>query len=426
MAPLLLLCLFLWVCVQDFCVVYGDDGTQRKSLSICEYVGLKVGTELADAYNLYDVDHDWNHRMYQDYIVKNLGFAPWMAQGIGGKTVEGNDAKQLHNDAGWVGHSADESPYKSINHKWIYMFGDSTTRQVWASFAAPFKGNSFERNAKEWTRHYCNKQEHRHRHGNSGTFDEEGWRGPCGKNEVTCHISGYGDRGVLTFDWKHFPFEDYDEYLWSESGPWIAGFSGEGQRRPDLLTIQTGMHTCWHAIPEGLYSRHLNTTNEAMIDNHIRDLLKLFKSVRTALDAPVKGTTQFRSNATTVIILTSGNTGLGMDGLKTDACIQRFNRAVVDAAHLYGFAVLDRGEIERRLVQKSLFAAHATIPIEMHLIQPAQNIVATSLLRTFECLLAKEVSRSRVAGDSDMSYPLKIDAKGIDASMARPLHTPPG
>ena len=38
-------------------------------------------------------------------------------------------------------------------------------------------------------------------------FPEEGWRGPCGLNEVTCHVSGYGSEGLLTFDWKHFPYE---------------------------------------------------------------------------------------------------------------------------------------------------------------------------------------------------------------------------
>jgi hypothetical protein len=78
-----------------------------------------------------------------------------------------------------------------------------------------------------------------------GSFPQEGWRGPCGVNEVTCHVSGYGDGGILTFDWKHFPYEDYDDYLWGNSptnsnGLWITGFDGEGTRRPDILTIQTG------------------------------------------------------------------------------------------------------------------------------------------------------------------------------------------
>ena len=53
----------------------------------------------------------------------------------------------------------------------------------------------------------CGGQNFRVKHGKFGDFPEEGWRGPCGRNEVTCHISGYGDEGLLTYDWKHFPYE---------------------------------------------------------------------------------------------------------------------------------------------------------------------------------------------------------------------------
>lgn len=390
----------------------------------CEFIALRYATGLADAFNAPDLNFDWSSRTYQDYIVQHLGFAPWMAHGVkgkGGKTLTEGDAKSLHTAEKWIGAPMDQSPYAVLNHKWIYMIGDSTTRQIWASFAAPFKGNSFERNAKEWTRHYCNKQEHRKRH-TGASYDEEGWRGPCGKNEVQCHISGYGDGGVLTFDWKHFPFEDYDEWQWSPSGPWTKGFSGEGNRRPDLLTVQTGLHTCWHSIPEGLYSRHLNQSDDAMIKRHTDDMWKLMKHIREAIDHEVEG----NRNDTTVIILTSGATGLGADGLKTDACILRFNRITMDAAHAYGFAVLDRGEIERRLMYKSMFAANPIIPVEMHLIQPAQNIVATALLKMYECLVKYGASRSRRPGEATAVYPLrKIDGHNTDWSLARPLHTPP-
>lgn len=393
--------------------------------SRCEFEALKLGTELSDIYNAPDLSHDWFHRVYQNEIVEKLGFAPWMANGIpgSGNTLTGQNARDLHAKNHWVGSSTDSSPYTILNHKWIYMFGDSTTRQIWASYAAPFKGNNFERNAKEWTRSYCSKQDHRKRHGDHGHFDDEGWRGPCGKNEVTCHISGYGDRGLLSYDWKHFPFEDYDEFMWSDQGPWVAGFSGEGVRRPDLLTIQMGLHSCWHAVPEGLYSQHLNGTNQHMIDTHINDVTKLFSAVRRAIDTQPKDPAAQR-NETTVVILTSGVTGLGEAGLKTDACVQKMNRAVSKAAHEHNFVVLDRGEIERRFLHKSLFAQDVTVPLEMHLIQPAQNIIATSLLDIYRCALRFDISRSKKAGDPVITYPLKIDVKPIDGH-ARPLHMPP-
>ena len=42
---------------------------------------------------------------------------------------------------------------------------------------------------------------------------------PCWKNEKTCQThyddSGMGDNITLTYDWKHFIYEDYDRYLYS-------------------------------------------------------------------------------------------------------------------------------------------------------------------------------------------------------------------
>lgn len=428
---LLLLSSLQLLCIIQILVrgesLYPDNVVKYGShISECEYNSLKLGTELVDVYNAPDLSHDWFQRVYQNELVSKLGFAPWMANGIpgSGKTLTGQDSRQMHSQNHWIGSTTENSPYHILNHKWIYMFGDSTTRQIWASFAAPFKGNSFERNAKEWTRSYCNKQDHRKRHGDHhGSFDEEGWRGPCGKNEVTCHISGYGDSGLLSYDWKHFPFEDYDDFMWSEKGPWVVGFSGEGVRRPDLLTIQTGLHSCWHAVPEGMYSQHLNQTNSDMIKDHIKDMTKLLGAVRKAIDTQPKDPNAMR-NSTTVIVLTSGTTGLGEGGMRTDSCIQKFNRATVKAAHAHGFLVLDRGEIERRFLYKSLFAEEVAVPIEMHLIQPAQNIIGTSLLDLYGCALKFDISRSRRGGESEISYPLSMEIKAIDGH-ARPLHMPP-
>ena len=65
-------------------------------------------------------------------------------------------------------------------------------------------------NTSDLTFNYCLQcagQKNRVKHGKSGNFTEEGWSGKCGINEVTCHISGYGDGGLLSYDWKHFPYE---------------------------------------------------------------------------------------------------------------------------------------------------------------------------------------------------------------------------
>lgn len=394
---------------------YSDDKQFRSKIARCEYSALRLGSEMADVFNAPVSDEDWNERVHQDYIVENLGFAPWIANGIyqsGGKTLTGLNAKEVHSKGGWTGKSVDDSPYAVLNHKWVYMFGDSTTRQVWASFAASFQGNNFERNAKEWTRHYCNGQTNRVRHVKGGHFDDEGWRGPCGVNEVTCHLSGFGDGGLLSFDWKHFPYEDYDDYLWGDRGPWIAGFPGEGNRRPDILTIQFGMHSCWHSNPNGLASKHLEEINQTMIEKHIEDIPKLMKAIRRAIDIG----NEKNKNPTTVIILTSGSCGLNEGGSSIDECILRFNRIAADSAHAVGFSVLERGEIERRLLFKSFKAPKPLLIGDMHLPQPAQNVIATCLLHLMTCL------NNTVGCHSD----IPSVRPGHQSVQARPVHSPPG
>jgi len=402
----------------------------ENEVSRCEISSLKLGSDIADVFNAPIGEEDWNERVHQDLIIEKLGFAPWTANGIsgtGGKTLQGNDARAIYEKAGWGGKNIAESPYAYLDHKWIYMLGDSTTRQVWASFASPFQGNNFERNAKEWTRHYCNGQSHRKRHAKNGEFDHEGWRGPCGVNEVTCHVSGYGDKGVLSFDWKHFPYEDYDEYLWGTEGPFRAGFPGEGLRRPDVLTVQMGMHTCWHANPEGLYSKHLPGINDTMVEAHLKSIPKLMQSIREAIDQDVvpkapsaAGDVQTQTR-TTVIVLTSGSTGMDTGGVSIDTCIRRFNRAATKAAHDYGFAVLDRGEIEHRLMHKSTLAEHPILRSDMHLPQPGQNLVSTCLLHLMGCL---SNSTAGMKINSDVLSKRAVHSHA--ASAAKPLHSPPG
>ena len=60
----------------------------------------------------------------------------------------GSIARKIYHRSGWNAKNISMSPYAALDHKWIYMFGDSTTRQIWASFAAPFQNANFERNAK--------------------------------------------------------------------------------------------------------------------------------------------------------------------------------------------------------------------------------------------------------------------------------------
>lgn len=379
------------VCMLGLCLGFSvalDKAFSKEHITKCEIDAMRLGSSLGDVFNGPVDARDWSERMHQNFIAKHLGFAPWLSSGLkgSGKTLTNDDINMIREEHGWVGHNSTDSPYAVLNKKWIYMFGDSTTRQIWASFAASFQGNNFERNAKEWTRQYCNKQGHRVNHPKGGVFPEEGWEGPCGVNEVTCYVSGYGDGGLLTFDWKHFPYEDYDEHIFGENGIWHSDPIKAGPdagRRPDLFTLQSGMHTCWHAHPDGFYSKGLTEFNQTMYDAHVRQLDTLYAKTREAVN---RRSESGKEPATKVVVLTSGAVYKTHGTTSLDECILRFNRKSTDLAHKYGFAVLDRGEIERRFMYKSLYSDNAFIQEDMHLPMPAQTIIATCLLNMFTCL----------------------------------------
>ena len=129
-----------------------ERGDIIQHLSTCEYEALKLGTDFADIINSAIGSGGWDQRVHQDFIKENLGFSPI--------TKKRHDADNFSDGNLFsTNKSIEDSPYKILNHKWIYMFGDSTTRQVWSSFAAPFQSNNFERNAKEWTRQYVSTYE---------------------------------------------------------------------------------------------------------------------------------------------------------------------------------------------------------------------------------------------------------------------------
>jgi len=260
------------------------------------------------------------------------------------------------------------------------MMGDSTVRQIWATFVSPFQNNDFERNAKEWTRSNsdnCKRQfPHRREHPSGGNFPEEGWNGKCGNNEVTCSLSGFGPEGKITFDWKHFPWEDYDEWLFGTSGRWS---NDTAERRPDILTFEVGLHTCFHAhLGDG------KPLNQTLIEKHEKDLPKLMTGIREAIERP-----NARGTKTQVILVTGGRIGNPDHAL--DQCSWRFNRVAAREAHAQGFSVFEREEIERRLLFKSEhYVAHRTMKPQLHLENPAPQIIATALLGLISCLRKNE------------------------------------
>ena len=162
--------------------------------------------------------------------------------------------------------------------------------------------------------------------------------------------------------------------------------------------------------------------NRTTLDRHLAGIPVLMQSVRRAINAAHKATD---GKATTqVIVVTSGAT-YSNNGTRMDDCIARFNRLMESEAHKAGFAVLERGEIERRLMFKSLQAETPLLTPLMHLPQPAQNIVSTCLLSLIQCLTESGIPMGNISTDL-LNDNLAERARRHRIADPKALHSPPG
>ena len=181
----------------------------------------------------------------------------------------------------------------------------------------------------------------------------------------------YGSRLVCDFT-----SQDYDDHVFGDHGVWQTDIK---EKRPDVFTVEFGLHTCVHALlPKKGFAG-----DQGIISRHYDHIPKLMRSIRTAIERPGVNRTAM------VIIVTSGASGLDK-GAQVDRCIAKFNRKAAEEAHKQGFAVLERGEIERRLLHKSFGSETPFLVTDTHLEQPAQAVVSTCLLRLMTCLEAEK------------------------------------
>lgn len=168
---------------------------------------------------------------------------------------------------------------------------------------------------------------------------------------------------------KHFPYEDYDAYLFGEDGLWKQNSTAKSY--PDVLIIHTGLHTCLHSFD------HKNIT----LPQHHKDSIDfLFRDLTQALHR-----TPSILPKTKVIIELAGRSAYANPQIIK--CQRNLNRYLARKAHQHGFIIFDREEIERRLVFKSEFNnERKLIATTMHLNPPASHIIATGILSIIQCL----------------------------------------
>lgn len=137
--------------------------------------------------------------------------------------------------------------------------------------------------------------------------------------------------------------------------------------------------------------------NETMINSHASLVSFLMNDIKEAVTSGIyvspKRDSLFQrvANVTLVLVTTTGMTYIP----RVDICINQFNRIILDEAHKHGFPVLDRAEIERRLLRRSLGHPRPVLKNSVHLEKPAPAITSTALLNMISCLIKTNATKSK-------------------------------
>lgn len=175
---------------------------------------------------------------------------------------------------------------------------------------------------------------------------------------------------------KHLPFDEYDQWLWGEQGPW----STTTPAPPDVLVVQLGTHICIHGVVPG------KDVNEELVKEQEAKIPLLMQAIKEAVGRPRAGGGAAGGNTTVIVSTASRNVN---GDPRSGFCMWRLNRVIAHEAHLRGFAVFEREELEHRLFFKSEHSPQEiqqTTVKDTLLAAPAPQILATTLLNMISCL----------------------------------------
>jgi hypothetical protein len=145
--------------------------------------------------------------------------------------------------------------------------------------------------------------------------------------------------------------------------------SSDSHKPPDILVLQLGHITCVLPYNGTLADGHV------FVQNTEENVKTFFKQLKEFL--PTTG-----ANTTVVISLTSR----AFLDWGSDHCTWRLNRIIAYEAHKYGFIVLEREEIETRLLSRHEKAPEPIKSPKALLAFPGVQIVAASLITLLNCL----------------------------------------
>jgi len=189
---------------------------------------------------------------------------------------------------------------------------------------------------------------------------------------LLCNSTGFGSNGVITFQHHDSLLEEFkpntlQSILSPESLYSTTILSGD-----QFFFIQLGYHACFAPFNQSsLYSTDYIKTAEGNIKSFLDELAEVLKP--------------FTREANNVIISMTGRT-FPTDDRAADVCTWRLNRMIAYHAHTHGWMLLEREEIEHRLLLKTDYADEPIRSVHSLLTFPAPQIIASSAIAMIDCV----------------------------------------
>jgi hypothetical protein len=145
--------------------------------------------------------------------------------------------------------------------------------------------------------------------------------------------------------------------------------------KPDYILLQIGYSACY--LPYNTTTH----TNEDMISKTEKTIPQFMTSLKEIMSTSL---TEDGSNSTLILSLPGRSY---LKDYRANTCTWRMNRILAYHAHMNGFIVIEREEIEHRLVFKSEHSNHPFLEVKIGgLDTPAPQIIATTFLSLIACL----------------------------------------
>lgn len=126
-----------WFALLVLTAVAKTYAVMDKITAACELEALHVGTRLADQFNMYDEDTEWDVRMHTEYMVEHMGFSGWIQAGLWKNTkltAEHQSAPALHQVYSYGGTQLLRDPDQTV-----YVVFDYLHREVGGQAARTFR-----------------------------------------------------------------------------------------------------------------------------------------------------------------------------------------------------------------------------------------------------------------------------------------------